>query len=495
LLQRLARRLLTNPQIAVLVTAIFLAAWTEHVLWFNYTRIPVLLAAGAFMAYAFDTKENSVRHTRAAVLFTLAYLLALCIFPTAAVLGLGLALPAAIRVPTRSGLDFKNLATSLVPFVLMSVLFFSATVLTRSEEEVGFHRLLNRVNDYKNNGQYYFNPVRDANTPASERTYAVKEAVRTGLLGDRLAVNESFFARSGGPDWAEFLRVRLPKKLGELLGRLALDYYLVLLFNVVLIVYCYRKLLSKTRRRLLVGTQGWIIGWLLLIGGLWKLPPRLAGPAMVVLTMVNLVFYLRHRRLGLPKVPGWAWGALLILFAVHVYDTGGRTLTLSNKQAANEQFIASMERRFHGQLLVAVGFEPHFSSLSPWQNYDFGQNKVLMLTGWQTMAPEFREYLASITGQTNFGAAVEALMSRPKTIWIAPIGFEQRLNRLLGTVHNSHATLLPFTPYVPGPTDDELNEYLVGVPAGRRQPLGPLPGTLLVSKTATVSDTLPPPAR
>ncbi len=478
LLQRIARRILTNPQIAVLVTALFMVAWTEHVLWFNYTRLPILLASGAFLSYAFDDKETSARHTRAAVLFTLAYLLALCIFPTSAVLGLGLALPAAIRVPARSGLDFKNLASSLVPFVLVSVIFFSAAVLTRSEEEVGYSRLLSRFNDYQHNGLYYFKSVGDANAPAAARTYAVKESIRNGLLSDRLAVNEAFFARSGGANWSEFLRVRLVGKLREMIVRLARDYYLALLANLVVVVYCYRKLQSRTRRWLLLGTQIWFLGWLLLVGGFWKLPPRLAGPSMVVLTMVNLLFYFRHRRFRLPKAPGWAWSILLVLFALHVYRTGARTLTLSAKQSANEQYLASLERRFHGQLLVAVGFEPYFTSLSPWQNYRFGQNKLLMLTGWQTLAPEFRSYLEDVTGQNQFGAAIESLMARPKTIWIAPIGFEQRLNRLLTTVHNSHVTLLPFKPFVPGPALDELNEYLVGVPAGSSQPPGPLPGTL-----------------
>ena len=136
---------------------------------------------------------------------------------------------------------------------------------------------------------------------------------------------------------------------------------------------------------------------------------------------------------------------------------------------------------------MAVGFEPYFACLSPWQDYDFGQNKLLLLTGWQTLMPEFKEYLAAATGYEQMAPAVGALLARPKTIWIVPIGFEQRFNRLLTTVHGTSATLLPFKPYVSGPAYDELNEYLVGVPPGQTKPLLPIPGDL-IAPTAT-----PPP--
>ncbi len=488
--QRLGRRLLSNSQIAVVVTALFLLAWTEHIMWFNFTRISVLLASGAFLAYCFDDKESGSRHIRAAVLYTLAFALALCIFPTAAVLGMLLALPAAIRVPARSGLDFKNLVSTLVPFLVVSVVFFSATVLSRSEEEVGLNRLLGHYNDYLHNGYYFFRPVGQLDAPDAARTNAVREALRSGMLSDRLALNESFFARAGEVDFGQFIRVRLGEKLAELFKRVGRDYFLALLLNVIVVVYCFLKLRSSTRRTLLLGTQFWILLILLVVGGLWKLPPRLVGPSMVVLTMVNLVFFLRHRRFSLPKMAWWAWVMLVGLFSLQIYRTGSRTLTLAAKQTLNEQYVASLERRFSGKLLVGVSLETYFPALSPWQHYSFGQNKLLLLTGWQTLAPEFRDYLSSLTGQTQFLPAVQALVARPKTVWITPIGFEQRLNRLLLAVHHTEVVLLPFKPYVPGPALDEFNQYLVALPPGRQQPFGPLPGKLLPVAAGSQPDTI-----
>lgn len=497
LIQRLARRLLNNAQIIVLLSALFIAAWSEHILWFSYTRVPVVLAAGAFLSYAFDAKESGIAHLQRVGLLMASYLLALCIFPGGGLLGIALALPAAVRVPDQKGLDFSNLISSLIPFVLVSVVFFSATVLSRSDEEVVFNRLLERYNDYRHNGQYSFRPVEGVAPLDPARTYAVKEAIRSNMLGDRLAVNESFFARSGGSDWVGFLRGRLIGKMMELVKRMAHDYYLALGANVVLAVFCYQKLQSRTRRLLLLGSQGWMLLVLLMVGGFWKLPPRLAGPTVAVICTVTLVFYLRHRRLRLPKVPIWAWAILMGLFAYQIYMIGIRSLTLGGRQQANEAYFRSLKRRFRGQLLVGVNFEPYFNALSPWQQYNFGHNTLLMLTGWQTMTPEYRAYLAKLTGHEQFGDAVPALVARPKTIWIAPIGFNLRLNRLLHAVHGTQVVLLPFKTYVAGPANDELNEYFVGLPPGRTTPFGPLPGRVLPVESDSVLSTpavLPKPA-
>ncbi len=477
LIQRLGRRILTNPQIAVVLIGLFLMIWAEQGLWFNYTRIATLLGAGAFLGYAFDAKEPGSRHIRAAVFYTLTFLLALCIYPMGAILGAALALPAAVRVPGRTGMDFQNLVTSVVPLVLISILAFSATVLSRSDDEVSFNRLMSRYKDYHQNGTYFFRP--SGAQPDAKRSYAVKEAVRDGFLGDRVAINEPYFDRAGRVDWGKFAAQRLPGKIGELAKRVALDYYLALLVNLALVIYCYQRLQSRTRRRLLVFTQVWVVVILVLIGGLWKLPPRLAGPGLAIITILNLAFLLRHRRFRLPKVPVWGWAILVVLFASHIYRTGARMLLLAVKQDQHEQFLLSLERRFHGQLIVGAGLETYFPALSPWETYSFGTNKLLLLTGWQTLAPEFREYLHKITGHTTLGPAFTALANRPKTIWITTIGFEQRINHLLAAVHRTHLTLVPFKPHVQGPLYDNLNEYLVAIRPGGTAPAGAFPGQLL----------------
>lgn len=483
LLHRLGRRILSNAQLASVITGLYLMAWAYPVFWFTYTCVALLLAAGAFLAYVFDAKEAGPRHIRQATLYTFSYLLALCISPSAALLGVLLTLPGAVRVSAARTLDFKNLVSSVVPFVLVSVVFFSATVLTRSEQEVGFDRLVERYFDLNRYKLYQFRSQGLNDPPITARTYAVKDAIRTALLGDRLAVNESFFARSGDIDWYQFVRKALREKLRDLAGRTIGSYFLMLVTNAALVAYCYFKLHSPTRRRLLLAMQVWVLLLVLFIGSVWRLT-ELAGAILALHTMVNLTFMLRHRRFRRPKVPVWAWALFGILFTTHLVRASARAFKLAAEQNKNELYLDSLDQRFHGQLLVGVAFEQYFSSLSPWEKYQFKQNRLLLLTGWPTMAPEFRDYLQDLTGKTEFSQAMEALTARPKTVWIAPIGFEGRFNRLMRTVHNTHVTLLSFAPYVPGPAYDELNEYYVGVPKGRLTPVGAFPGTLRAPKVA-----------
>ena len=476
LLHRLGRRIASNQQIALLLLFFYIGSWLEHALWFNYTRVPLLLAATGFLTYAFDAKEPGGRHNRVLALCSLAFLVALCIRPSAALLGLFLTLPGALRVPDRSGIDFRNLVTSLVPFALVGVVFYSLTILSRSDEEIVYQRLDQRNTYYQDFGIYYFKPASPTEDP---RTYAVRDAIRDWMLGDRVAINEPFFMRAGGYNWGKFLTTRVPGKVEEVVKRVTKDYFLLLIFNVLLVVYCHQKLKSRTRRWLLLLLQMWVLGLLLGVAMLLKLPPRLAGPGLTVLTLLNLTFYLRHRRFKAPKVPVWLRAALLLVLAAHVYRTGWRTLMLADKQRHNEDFLNSLHLRFRGQTLVTAGLETYLINLSPWENYDFGSNKLVPLTGWQTLAPEHREYLKSLTGHTTYDKALLALAAMPKTLWIAPIGFEEKLNRLLTTVHGTSINLVPFKPNVPAQAGDETMQFLVAIPPGHTKPVGPLPGTLL----------------
>lgn len=487
LLHRLTRRIISNQQIALLLLFFYIATWLEHALWFNYTRVPVLLAAGAFLNYAFDSKEPGSRHTRILILCGMAFLLALCLRASAGLVGLILVLPGALRVPGRAGIDFRNLVTSLVPFALVGVGFYSLTILSRSDEEIAFQRLDQRNSYYQDFGLYYFKPATRADAP---RTYAVKEAVRDWMLGDRQAVNEPFFLRAGGYNWGKFFIDKVPAKVKEVVPRVAKDYFLILLVNGLLVAYCFSKLKSPARRGLLILIQVWVLGLMLVMAMLLKLPPRLAGTALTVLSLLNFTFYLRHRRFKAPKIPGWVRVLLLVVLAAHVYRTGWRVLQLSDKERNNENFLNSLKLRFRGQTLVASGLETYMSNLSPWQTYSFGSNKLVALTGWQTLMPEHREQLTALTGQPVYHKAILALANKPRVVWIAPIGFEDKLNRLFTSVHGTRIQLLPFLPNVPAQAGDETMQFLVAVPAGATEPLSPIPGTLL-RKSATDSTSLP----
>jgi hypothetical protein len=476
LIFKLGRRIFTNEQVAFLVTFLFIGALADTLLSFHFSRVAMLLSAASFLTYAFDSKEPGGRHTRILLICSMGMVLALCISTGAAVLGLALALPAALRVPGRTGIDFRNLVTSLVPFALVGVLFFSFNILTRSDDEIAYQRQKQRIEAYEDYGLYYFRTVDRAADP---RAYAVKGAIREGMLGDRVAINEPFFARAGGYEWGKFLTSRAPAKLAEASKRIAKDYFLLLAINVLIVVYSYSKLKSTTRRQLLIFTEVWILGILIVVAAFFKLPPRLASPGLTVLTLVNVTFFLRHRRFQKPSLPIWLWLGILLMLAGHIYRSGIRMQIMHDHQRENEQFLASVQQRFQGQLLITAGLEEYLAYLSPWEDYSFGSSKLLPLTGWYTLSPEYREYLHHLTGQTSFEKVIDALSRQPKAIWISPIGFEDRLNDLLKTVHGTQVQLVPFKPFVPAPGGDETTQYMVALPDGRTTPVGSIPGTLM----------------
>ncbi len=486
---KLGRRIFSNEQIAFLVTFLFLGGLADTLLSFHYSRVALLLASASFLTYAFDSKEPGSRHTRILLICGIGLLLALCISTGAAVLGLALALPGALRVPGRTGVDFRNLVTSLVPFALVGILFYSLNVLTRSDDEIAYLRQVQRLESYEDYGLYYFRTVDRAADP---RAYAVKDAIREGMLGDRVAVNEPFFARAGGYEWGKFLAGRAPSKLTEAIKRISKDYFLLLSFNLLIVAYSFSKLKSRTRRRLLILTQVWVVGLLLIIAAIFKLPPRLASPSLFVLLLINITFFLRHRRFQKPTLPLWLWGAILVALTGHIYRSGTRMQTMHDHQRENEQFLVSLQRRFQGQLLVTAGLEEYLAYLSPWEEYAFGSTKLLPLTGWYTLSPEYREYVLALTGQKQFEKIIETLSRRPKTLWISPIGFEDRLNDLLRTVHGTDIQLVPFRPFVPTPGGDETTQYLVAIPKGQTTPVGPIPGTLL-NAVPTAAPAISPP--
>ena len=477
LLHRLGRRILTNQQIALFVGAVFLVCVAEHVYWVSYVRVAALLGAASFLSYAFDDKEAGPRHTRRIVAYVLVFLAGLCLAPTGALLGLLVALPAALRVPSRNGLSISNLVTSVVPFVLAGVGFMSITVLTRTEQEAGFHQLFGRINDYRLHKRYTFHQTPDS--AAHSRMLVVKDALRSGFYSDRNVISEAYFARAGATQTGLAIGKSLGAKTLSVGKALVKGYGVVLIVNLVVVAYCVRKLQSRTRRRLLLLTQVWTLGILLTIGVLWRLHPYLLASTLSVLTIGNLLFYLRHRRMQLPKVPVWGWALCIAVLGGQLVWIATRSAALGRRQEANEAFVLSLDQRFKGQTLIADGLETNLVALSPFTTYDLGRRRLLMLTGWPCLLPEFNGYLQTLTGHSKLVPALLTLAARPNTVWVAPIGFDQRLNRLLRVVHGTTLRLVRFEPFVPGPAYDAVNMYMVAIPPGRTRPLGPLLGRLL----------------
>src|SRR5688572_17560340 len=110
------------PVIVVLLLLFYLANWYEHLFWFNYMRVPFLLA-GLVLLNAFGSENSSVRPVWwVAIGWGLVFFMALCIRPGAAFLGVLVVLPVIIGALFNAGTYARFFMRRSFPFVMAGFL-------------------------------------------------------------------------------------------------------------------------------------------------------------------------------------------------------------------------------------------------------------------------------------------------------------------------------------------------------------------------------------
>ncbi len=126
----LVLRLFLNQQHSLgaiyLLLLFYLSSWYEHVFWFNYGRVPLLLAAVATLSVWLDRQPRKQGRISRKFIYGGIFLLALGIRPSMALFGFGLALPVVFfNLPvTKHGLEqLKYISGLLFPFLSAGLLF------------------------------------------------------------------------------------------------------------------------------------------------------------------------------------------------------------------------------------------------------------------------------------------------------------------------------------------------------------------------------------
>ena len=122
----------------------FLAGWYEHLFWFNYMRVPFLLAGLAFlnaMPLAGKTQEPGLPSL---LWLTLLFFLALCIRPGAALLGVLIVLPLVML----QGLKIRKMlvvsAKQFLPFLIAGIAF-AAFLQIKTNDQAAVYRKLDTL--------------------------------------------------------------------------------------------------------------------------------------------------------------------------------------------------------------------------------------------------------------------------------------------------------------------------------------------------------------
>ncbi|TGD80631.1 hypothetical protein [Hymenobacter wooponensis] len=446
-LEQVLRPQLSLGQRLIFLVLFFAVAWLEHGFWFNYVRVPLLLAGAGIL---FAAQRAPARW--ALLVGLLAFALAWLIRPSAAVLGLIAALPGAWWLARRQALPVVGGA---VAWAMLGALWLN---LTWTPEEARFRRLdvlKSNINDY----QLYHQQPR-----TSTDSLGLAE-VRHWMLGDSSLVNAALFTRAAPLDIPYFLQQTAPEKLLVLLQQLGRDYFPVLL-ALLAVAYHVRRQPGLQYRHEFWFVQLAFAGLLLALGVVLKLPPRLALPLLNFWLLANLIYVGQQTRGALGQVWGVLGVVLVLAAGPYAYKTWHRRTMLGQERRTNEALRRELLRPAGvAGLLVSDAVELTYKSSSPFADPVFGSPvQVLSLMGWQTLDPSQPVFRQQLTGTRNFSLALRQLATRANVSWMLTEQGAGLLNRHLQLADSTASASLKFMPK-PLQTSQvsEVMEYVVKV--------------------------------
>ncbi|TGE24674.1 hypothetical protein E5K00_05535 [Hymenobacter aquaticus] len=398
-LDRLLQTRLAGGPLTLLLSGFYGLAWLEHGLWFNYVRVPILLAGAALLLAA----QRAARR-RYLLLAGLALALAWLIRPSAALLGVLAAAPGAVWLAGRRGASLVG-GAGLLLAVASLVLWLGSSPATATYRTLDV--LKSNLNDY----QLYQPRPR---TPADRLGL---QAVEHWVFGDARLVNAGLFQRAARFEPAAFLRDTVPAKMAAWAGLLARDYFALLVLLALSWLLVARSQRFAHRSGFWLG-QLFFLGLLLGLGLVLKLPPRLGMPLMGLWLLSNLAYVLRDTRRPLPRLSPLLLAVVSLLLVAYAFKTTHRVQVLRQERAAGLAVLRQLERATQaGQLVVGAGLEAAYKSQSPFESLRLTPHSVLGLTGWPTLDPSQPAFRRQLTGTAELAPALAQLAAHPATQW------------------------------------------------------------------------------
>ncbi|MCA8830714.1 hypothetical protein [Hymenobacter pini] len=398
-------------------------AWLEHSLWFNYMRVPLLLAGAGVL---FAAQRAPARWALA--VGVLAFGLSWLIRPSAAVLGAVAATPGAWWLAGRRGVPVLAGAAA---WSIAGALWLH---LTWPPAAVTFRRL----DVLKSNLNDFQLAAPPAQPLSSADSLGLVEA-RAWMFPDSTLVNEQLFARTAPfqPDY--FLWETAPAKFLHLLQQLPHDYFPLLLLLAATWALVGRQPGNRWFGLVQLGYAGLMLG----LGIVMKLPPRLALPLLNFWLLGNLVCVFGRgvvpRRLALPLLL-----AVLVVAAVpYGYKTWHRSEVLAAERLRNNQRREQLAELARGARVVVTDlWESTYKAASPLQDEVLpsavsGRSKLtefplrLSIVGWQTLHPSQPALRQQLTGSRDFTGALQRLGQRSDVVWLLSPEGADLLNRHL----------------------------------------------------------------
>lgn len=412
--------------------------WLEHSLWFNYMRVPLLLAGAGVL---FAAQRAPVRW--ALGVGVLAFGVSWLIRPSAAILGAAVAAPGAWWLAGRRSWPVLAGATA---WAVVGALWLN---LTWSPAAAAFRRLdvlKSNLNDFGLSA-----PSLQPLSPADSLGLA---AARRWMLADSTLVNKPMFARAAPFRLGYFLQETAPDKLLGLLRQLPRDYFPVLLLLLATGMLLWRQPGTRWFWAAQIGYVGLLLG----LGLVLKLPPRLALPLLDFWAVSNLICVFNRRPVPSRAIPVVL--AVLVLASVpYGYKAWHRSHTLAQEQQRNYQQRENLYKLAGlAEFVVSDLWEETYKSQSPLTEghppgiYAFRivkPRKHLSLLGWQTLHPSQPALRRQLTGSRDFTAALRRLGRLPNVAWLLSPEGAALLNRHLALRRQPGQPLMQLVPAQP----------------------------------------------
>jgi hypothetical protein len=360
------------------------------------------------------------------------FLTALCIRPSAALLGLLVVGPAVLLRQSTPGRRWQG-GAPLAFLLALGLAFFLWRHWHQSPAARQYQRLdlwKSAILDY----DIYQPRIRVA---ADSLAFA---AIGHWLLADRQVLDEDFYRQHGGIR-AAYMGAQAPEKIRALLSALGRDQFFILWINGLLLGGCWVARAPGYRRVAGYGLYFWLL--LAAIGIGLKLPPRVLTPCLSLYTLVQLLHGLPTARIYRNRWYKLTFFVTVLAGLGYLSKVTHRTWLQRQRQQDHESFIAQVARASRGQVLVYSVLPDYFRSLSPLHNYDFGAAVLFPVTGWSTLDPGYAEFYRNLTGRNTFVAALLALNRQPHTLWLLEPGFDRFLQAYLQQFHGTTLHLVP----------------------------------------------------
>ncbi|MDF7811265.1 hypothetical protein [Hymenobacter sp. YC55] len=441
--QLLTGRVSPAKQVALLVL-FFFVAWLEHGFWFNYVRVPLLLA-GAGVLFAAQRPQ----HWGAFYLGVVAFGLSWLIRPAPALMGLLIAAPGAWWLSGRRALPIL-LSAVLWAGIGAAVLSLTSSSQTKTLAALDVPKA--HLNDYQ-----ILRPV-----PRTPSDSLGLQAVANWMMADSTIINEAMFRRATQYQPLWFLRTIAPLKLQVMLRLVVRDYFPLLLLQALLLIWI-AKTQGLRQRQWFWLTQAGYVGLLLVLGIIMKLPPRVGLPLFDFWVLSNLLYVLRETRLSSATRPlTLVLTALAVAAGPYAYKTWHRRTVLQAERRHNQQLRAQLTAALPANTLLITDVLPAtYKAASPFRNPDPHPAKMMMLSGWTTANPSQAVWRQQLTGTRAYAESIRSLAKlNPRVqLLLTPSG-ARILNKQLNANGSAAAKLLPESTVRAGAADT-LRYYLL----------------------------------